>query len=67
MKTKIIGQERIVRELGRVFDIFSASGCDCWGRQEYDEVYNIYYNDEYICQLSDNPEILINKLNDIIK
>ena len=25
MKTKIIGQERIVRELGRVFDIFSAS------------------------------------------
>ena len=26
MKTKIIGQERIVRELGRVFDIFSASG-----------------------------------------
>lgn len=48
-------------------EIKVANGCDCWGRQEYDEVYNIYYNDEYICQLSDNPEILINKLNDIIK
>lgn len=48
-------------------EIKVVSGCDCWGRQEYDEAYNIYYNDEYICQLSDNPEILINKLNDIVK
>ena len=24
-------------------EIKVASGCDCWGRQEYDEAYKIYY------------------------
>lgn len=24
------------------------NGCDCWGRPEYDDVYKVYCNDEFV-------------------
>lgn len=42
------------------------NGCDCWGRLEYDDAYEVYYNDEFICCMSSNPTVLVNKINDIL-
>lgn len=42
------------------------NGCDCWGRLEYDDVYEVYYNDKFVCRMSSDPTVLINKMNDIL-
>lgn len=43
-----------------------ANGCDCWGRPEYDDIYEVYYNDEFVCCMSSDPTVLVDKMNDIL-
>lgn len=43
------------------------NGCDCWGRREFDDVYDVYYNDEFVCHIMSDPTELINKVNNIVK
>lgn len=42
------------------------NGCDCWGRPEYNNVYKVYYNDEFVCCMSSDPTVLIDKMNSIL-
>lgn len=50
----------------RVEKTEAINGCDCWGRPEYDDVYEVYYNDEFVCRMSRDPTILVDKMNDIL-
>lgn len=43
------------------------NGCDCWGRSEFDDVYDVYHNDEFICRMMSDPTELIYKVNSVIK
>ncbi|RHQ81968.1 hypothetical protein DWX91_15180 [Clostridium sp. AF22-10] len=43
------------------------NGCDCWGRSEFDDVYDVYHNDEFICRMMSDPTELIYKVNSLIK
>lgn len=43
------------------------NGCDCWGRSEYDNAYEVYYNDEFLCRMSSDPTVLIDKINNTEK
>ena len=43
------------------------NGCDCWGRPEYDDVYEVYCNDEFVCRMMNDPTELIYKVNSVIK
>ena len=43
------------------------NGCDCWGRSEFDYVYDVYHNDEFICRMMSDPTELIYKVNSLIK
>lgn len=36
-------------------------GCDCWGRIEYNEAYDVYYDGEFVCKTEDYPTILEGK------
>lgn len=42
------------------------NGCDCWGRLEYDDVYEVYCNNEFICRMSSDPTMLVDKVNDVL-
>lgn len=42
------------------------NGCDCWGRPEYDDVYEVYCNDEFVCRMLSDPTVLVDKMNDIL-
>lgn len=42
------------------------NGCDCWGKPEYDDVYEVYYNDEFVCRMSSDPIVLVDKINDVL-
>ncbi len=42
------------------------NGYDCWGRSEYDDVYEVYCNDEFICRMSSDPTVLVDKINDVL-
>lgn len=50
----------------RIEKIKVVNGCDCWGRPEYDDVYEVYRNNEFVCRMSSNPTVLVNKMNDIL-
>ena len=41
-------------------------GYDCWGRYEYTTAYDVYYNDEFICRMRENPKALVSKCNEAI-
>ena len=43
------------------------NGHDCWGRSEFDNVYDVYHNDEFVCRMMSDPTELINKVNNIVK
>ena len=43
------------------------NGCDCWGRSEFDNAYDVYHNDEFQCRIMSDPTELINKVNNIVK
>lgn len=43
------------------------NGHDCWGRSEFDNVYDVYHNDEFVCCMMSDPTELINKVNNIVK
>ena len=43
------------------------NGCDCWGRSEFDDVYDIYYNDKFLYRIMSDPTELIYKVNNVIK
>lgn len=36
------------------------------GRPEYDDVYKVYCNDEFVCRISSDPTVLIDKINDVL-
>lgn len=42
------------------------NGCDCWGKPEYDDVCEVYCNDEFICRMSSDPTVLVNEMDDIL-
>ena len=42
------------------------NGCDCWGRSEFDYVYDVYHNDEFVCRMMNDPTVLVDKMNDIL-
>ena len=42
------------------------NGCDCWGRTEYDEIYEVYYNDEFVCRMTSDPMVLVEKVNNVL-
>lgn len=37
------------------------------GRSEFDDVYDVYHNDEFICRMMSDPTELIYKVNSLIK
>ena len=43
------------------------TGHDCWGRSEFDNVYDVYRNNEFVCRMMSDPTELINKVNNIVK
>lgn len=43
------------------------NGYDCWGRSEFDNVYDVYHNNEFVCRMMSDPTELINKVNNIVK
>ena len=43
------------------------NGHDCWGRSEFDNVYDVYHNNEFVCRMMSDPTELINKVNNIVK
>lgn len=43
------------------------NGCDCWERSEFDNAYDVYYNDEFVCRMMSDPTKLIYKVNSVIK
>lgn len=55
---------------GKMFTVKKSkieNGCDCWGRSEFDYVYDVYRNGEFLCRIMSDPTELINKVNSIIK
>lgn len=42
------------------------NGPDCWGRIEYEDVYDVYCDGRFVCRMMDDPTILIDKINNIL-
>ncbi|WP_418929341.1 hypothetical protein [Clostridium fessum] len=43
-----------------------ANGHDCWGCVEYDDVWDVYCDDEFVCRMASDPTALIDKVNGIL-
>lgn len=41
-------------------------GADCWGRIEYEDVYDVYCDGRFVCRMMDDPTILVDKINNIL-